>query len=70
MDLHLQDMVLQEIIVVKIQEFMVIKVKVMEKIISIILREMLNLSLKKSMVGRLGAMMLIIQLQLQIIIII
>ena len=66
MDLHLQDMVLQEIIVVTIQEFMVIKV--MEKIISIILREMLNLS--KSMVGRLGAMMLIIQLQLQIIIII
>ena len=61
-------MVLQEIIVVTIQEFMVIKVKVMEKIISIILREMLNLS--KSMVGRLGAMMLIIQLQLQIIIII
>lgn len=59
-------MVLQEIIVVKIQEFMVIKV--MEKIISIILREMLNL--RKSMVGRLGAMMLIIQLQLQIIIII
>ena len=68
MDLHLQDMVLQEIIVVTIQEFMVIKVKVMEKIISIILREMLNL--RKSMVGRLGAMMLIIQLQLQIIIII
>ena len=64
MDLHLQDMVLQEIIVVTIQEFMVIKV--VEKIISIILREML----RKSIVGRLGAMMLIIQLQLQIIIII